>query len=90
MEKIQGSLSDATTGPLTDQYVYHVRGGDIIVQPGDSLTIQDNVVVKFESGRGLRTAGDVTCGGSGTSGVVFTSLDDGSIGGGGGSPAPGD
>ncbi|MEM9378712.1 MAG: right-handed parallel beta-helix repeat-containing protein [Planctomycetota bacterium] len=90
VEEIQGSLSDATTGPLTDQYIYHVLGGDIIVQPGDSLTIQENVVVKFEPGRGFRIAGNVTCGGSGTSGVVFTSLNDGSIGGGGGSPAPGD
>lgn len=91
VQVIQGALSDSTTGPLTDQYIYHVQGGDIVVQPGDSLTIQDNVVVKFENGRGFRILGDLTCGGSGTAGVVFTSLADGSIGGGGGgSPAPGD
>lgn len=88
-EVIVGPLSDATTGPLLNGTEYHVMGGSIEVQPGETLTIEDGVIVKFEAGRSFRINGTVACDASG-GGVVFTSLSDGSIGTGGGTASPGD
>ncbi|MEM9800243.1 MAG: hypothetical protein AAGA20_07955 [Planctomycetota bacterium] len=92
VEEINGALSDATTGPLMNGFEYHVVGGGITVHAGESLTIQDGAIIKFEANRGFRVLGSVNCAGNGPRSIVFTSLNDSSVGqmSGSGNPAPGD
>jgi len=93
IQMINGALSDATTGPLQNGIIYHVTGNGIVVNAGDSLSIEDGVIVKFEQTSLFRINGSVFCDGSSAGSVIFTALADATAGGntgGSGTPGPGD
>lgn len=75
-----GSLYDGNGGPLASGTVYHVTS-NITVPAGETLTIPDDVIVKFQNGRHFFIDGTLTVTGTASDPVVFTSLYDDDWGG---------
>lgn len=77
---VSGIISFDTTWTATDSP--YVVTGSILVEEGVTLTIEPGVLIKFNSGKGIRIDGELIARGTETESIVFTSNQS--------SPAPGD
>lgn len=76
---IGGALSDSTTGPLLSGTVYHASS--ISVPPGQTLTIQPGVIIKFALSTTFEVSGTLLINGTAGSPVYLTERRDDSVGG---------
>ncbi|MEL6713066.1 MAG: hypothetical protein AAFP86_04790, partial [Planctomycetota bacterium] len=77
---LSGNISDSTTGALQSGVVYHVIG-NITVPAGETLTVEDGAIVKFEFDRLMTVNGTLNCTGTGFDSILFTDIRDDSAGG---------
>ena len=77
---ISGAVYDGAGGPLLSGQVYHAVG-NVQVPAGRTLTVQQDVVIKFAPGTILLADGDLTVLGTSALPVVVTSWSDDSIAG---------
>jgi len=77
---INGPIYDGNGGPLLSSEIYVVTG-DISFPPGETRTVQDDVIVKFDSGMRLTVDGTLLVNGTSSAPSVFTSYADDSTGG---------
>ncbi len=77
---ISGPIYDGSGGPLVSGTVYMVTG-NISVPAGETLTVQDDVIVKFHAGRNLAVDGTLLVNGLSATPSYFTSYRDDSVGG---------
>jgi hypothetical protein len=85
-----GNVFDATPGtPLWTNTAVQEITGNVAVPTGQTLTVQAGTVVKFDAGTSLTVDGTLVAQGTPGQTIYFTSIQDGSVGGGSGSPGPG-
>ena len=77
---LSGNVYDGNGGPLVSGTVYHASGA-ITVPAGQTLTIPEDVVVKFSHGGSMYVIGTLTVLGTAGDPVAFTSLLDDDWGG---------
>ena len=68
---VSGLISSDTTWTVADSP--YIVTGSILVEEGVTLTIEPGVVVKFNSGKGMRIDGELIARGTETESIVFTS-----------------
>ncbi|MEM8709315.1 MAG: hypothetical protein AAGG01_00070 [Planctomycetota bacterium] len=78
--ELTGSLSDNTTGPLVSGTVYHATGA-LSVPSGATLTIPQDVIIKFPFNGGLTVDGTLNVNGPMTDSIIFTDIRDDNAGG---------
>ncbi|MBN1339464.1 MAG: hypothetical protein JXA03_09075, partial [Bacteroidales bacterium] len=95
---LQANAYVTKSGNVSGEYwhntdTYYVNG-NLTVDAGTTFEIQAGTRVKFAPGKSLNVYGTIICNGNSSSNIIFTSMDDDSVGeiipGSDGNPHPGD